>query len=213
MTATSTAIDALYKARKGVVAVVDVPELGFVVVSGQGDPGGSRFAEAVQALYTVSYGTHFLLRQERGEAPRVMPLEALWWMDDPEQQDIVRAVALGGASMADTDRDTWRWRAMIMQPDPIDEHMVSRALEKARKKGLGALEDLRYERWEEGRSAQLLHVGPYAEEGPSIVRLHEGIAAAGYRPRGRHHEIYLGDHRRSAPEKLRTLLRHPVEPL
>jgi hypothetical protein len=102
---------------------------------------------------------------------------------------------------------------MIMQPDPIDEHMVSRALEKARKKGLGGLEDLRYERWEEGRSAQLLHVGPYAEEGPSIVRLHEGIAAAGYRPRGRHHEIYLGDPRRSAPEKLRTLLRHPVEPL
>lgn len=209
---TSTGSEALYKVRKGVVDIVDVPELGFVLVSGQGAPDGQAFADAVQALYTVSYGAHFLLKKERGEAPRVMPLEGLWWMDDPDQQDIVTAVALGKATMADTDRDRWRWQAMIMQPDPVDEQTVDRAVEQARKKELRALDDLRFERWEEGRCAQILHVGPYAEEAPSIVKLHEAIAAAGYRPRGRHHEIYLGDPRRSAPEKLRTLLRHPVEP-
>jgi hypothetical protein len=116
--------------------------------------------------------------------------------------------------MADSDRDRWHWRAMIVQPSPIDAAVIASAVEDARaKKDLPALDQLRYERWEEGRCAQVLHIGPYADENPSIVRLHEGITAAGYRPRGRHHEIYLGDPRRSAPEKLRTILRHPVEPL
>lgn len=210
---TTTGIGALYKARRNHVDIVDVPELGFVVVSGRGAPDGPDFADALQALYSVSYGAHFLLKKEQGEAPRVMPLEALWWMEDADQMALVAAVAKGEATMADTDRDRWRWQAMIMQPAPIDEDTVVRAAEKARAKGLGALDDLHFERWEEGRCAQLMHVGAYSEEAPSIVRLHEGIAAAGYRPRGHHHEIYLGDPRRSAPERLRTILRHPVEPL
>lgn len=209
---TTTGIDALYRGRKGVVEIIDVPDLGYVVVAGRGAPEGPEFTEAVQALYAVSYAAHFLLKKEAGEAPKVMPLEAQWWVDDPGQQDVVRAVALGQATMADSDRGGWRWRAMIMQPDPVDGQTIERAVERARRKALNALDRLHFERWEEGRCAQVLHVGPYAEEGPSIARLHEGIAAAGYRPRGRHHEIYLGDPRRSAPEKLRTLLRHPVEP-
>jgi len=114
--------------------------------------------------------------------------------------------------MADSDRERWQWRALIAQPDPVDKSAVEQAIEQARaKKDLPALDRLRYERWVEGRCAQVLHVGPYADEGPSIARLHAGIAAAGYRPRGRHHEIYLGDPRRTPPEKLRTILRHPVE--
>lgn len=205
-------MEAIYKAGKE-VRIVDVPELAFLGVAGRGAPDGPEFADAVQALFTVSYGAHFVLKKERGEAPRVMPLEGLWWMDDPNQRDIVTAVALGKATMADTDRDLWRWKALMMQPKPLDEEIVLRAVEQAREKGLRALDALRFERWEEGRCAQILHVGPYAEEAPSIVRLHEGIAAAGYRPRGNHHEIYIGDPRRSAPEKLRTILRHPVEPL
>ena len=209
---TTTGVEALYRASKSRVDIVDVPAMGFVAVTGRGAPDGPAFANAVQALYTVSYGAHFLLKKEQGEAPRVMPLEAQWWMDDPDQQDIITAVARSEATMAETDRDSWRWQAMIMQPAPIDERTVVRAVEQARKKNLEALDELRFERWEEGRCAQILHVGPYSEEAPSIVRLHEGIAAAGYRPRGRHHEIYLGDPRRSAPEKLRTILRHPVEP-
>ena len=115
--------------------------------------------------------------------------------------------------MAGTDRDRWRWQAMIMQPGPIDADMIAAAIAQARdRKRSAGLDRVRYIRWAEGCCAQLLHVGPYAAEGPSIARLHQAIAAAGYRPRGRHHEIYLGDQRRSAPEKLRTILRHPVEP-
>jgi hypothetical protein len=206
--------ESLLKVRKGAVSFVDVPEFGFVTVAGRGAPGGAEFTDALQALYTVSYGAHFLVKKEQGHAPRVMPLEALWWVDDPDQQDIVAAVASGQATMADTDRDLWRWQAMIMQPAPIDADVVGRALAQAlRNKPAPGLARLVYLRWAEGRCAQLLHIGPYAAEGPAIVRLHDSMAAAGYRPRGRHHEIYLGDPRRSAPEKLRTILRHPVGPV
>lgn len=213
MTETAISFESLLKVRKGGVDIVDVPEFGFAVVTGTGAPGGTEFTEALQALYSVSYGAHFLLKKRQGQAPRVMPLEALWWMDDPSQMDIVMAVALGHATMADTDRDRWCWQAMIMQPEPIGADVVAAALAQAREKRPSpGLDRLRYDRWAEGRCAQLLHIGPYAGEAPSIVRLHEAIAAAGYRPRGHHHEIYLGDPRRSAPEKLRTILRHPVEP-
>ena len=201
----------LYRARRGVVDLVDVPELGYVMVDGTGGPEGTAFGAALQALYTVSYGAHFAVKKGRNAATRVMPLEALWWVDDPEQQDIVAAVALGRATMADTDRESWRWRAMIVQPYPIDADLVAGCVAQARtKKVLPGLELVRYERWAEGRCAQLLHIGSYAAEGPSIVLLHKGIAAAGYQPDGRHHEIYLGDPRRAAPEKLRTLLRQPI---
>lgn len=213
MSETVISFESLLKAGKGAVEFVDVPEFGFAVVTGAGAPGGTEFTQALQALYSVSYQAHFLVKKQRGQAPKVMPLEALWWVDDPGQQDILAAVAQGEAIMADTDRDHWRWQAMIMQPDPIDADMVAAALAQARAKKPGpGLERLRYQRWAEGRCAQLLHLGPYAGEGPSIVRLHQAIAAAGYRPRGRHHEIYLSDPRRSAPEKLRTILRHPAEP-
>lgn len=213
MTETVISFESLLKAGKGAAEFVDVPEFGFAMVTGTGAPGGTEFTQALQALYSVSYGAHFLLKKQTGQAPRVMPLEALWWVDDPGQQDILAAVAQGRATMGDTDRDRWRWRAMIMQPDPINADMIAAALAQAlAKKPSPGLERLRYQRWAEGRCAQLLHVGPYAGEGPSVVRLHQAIAAAGYRPRGRHHEIYLGDPRRSAPDKLRTILRQPVEP-
>jgi len=213
MTGTGS-LDALYKVRKNAVDFVDVPELGYVMVDGEGAPGGTGFQEALQALYAVSYGAHFLLKKTRGDAPRVMPLEAQWWVEDRCEQDLITAVAMGTATMADSDRDKWRWRAMIVQPDPIHAAVIATAERQARaKKELPALERLRYDRWEEGRCAQVLHIGPYADETPSIVRLHEAITAAGCRPRGPHHEIYLGDPRRSAPERLRTILRHPVEPL
>lgn len=193
--------------------LVDVPELGYAVVDGQGAPEGADFAAALEALYPLAYGAHFIVRKRFGAAPRVMPLEAQWWVDDPRQQTLVEAVAAGEGDMGRTDRAAWRWRALIMQPDPIGEADVREAISQAMHKHPSpALERVRYVRWEEGPCAQVLHVGPYADEGPSLRQLHEAIAAAGLRPRGRHHEIYLGDPRRAAPEKLRTLLRQPVEP-
>jgi hypothetical protein len=204
-------LERLYKGRRGAVEFVEVPSLSFAVVHGEGDPDGQAFAEAIQALYAVSYAAHFGVKKRTGVSTRVMPLEALWWADDPEQAEIVKKAAMGEGSLTLADRSSWRWQAMIVQPDPIEAKDVERALDESRTKGLPALGRLTFEEWEEGRCAQTLHVGPYAQEAPTIVRLHAAIDGAGLRPRGRHHEIYLGDPRRSAPEKLRTLIRHPVQ--
>ncbi len=212
MTTTAPTLESLYRARKGKVDFLDVPEHGYVIVPGTGAPEGPAFAQAVQALYAVSYGAHFLLRKEGADAPRVMPLEALWWVDDPDQMALVKAVAAGKSTMATGDMSTWHWQAMIMQPEPIDAALLGQAISQARaKKSLPGLNRLRYERWAEGRCAQIMHVGPYSAEGPTIAMLHRAIAEAGCRPRGRHHEIYLGDPRRSAPERLRTIIRQPIE--
>jgi hypothetical protein len=203
-------ISVLYKGRKGSVDFVDVPSLLFAVVRGQGDPEGPDFAAALQALFTVSYAAHFGLKKQTGEITKVMPLEALWWFDAPGQPQGMQGVAAGFSGLAGIDRESWQWQAMMVQPAPIDEGVLERATEQSRAKGLPSLDLLRFERWEEGRCAQTLHVGPYADEGPTIALLDSAITAAGLQVRGRHHEIYLGDPRRSAPEKLRTLIRHPV---
>ena len=213
MTVATQPRSSLYRPRRGRVELVDVPELSFLVVPGHGAPEGFDFAAAVQALYAVSWGAHFLARKAFGEASPVMPLEALWWVEGDDQRGLVEDVARGGATMADTDRGAWRWEAMMAQGDPVDAVVVAEAVAQARGKGLPGLDRLDFRTWEEGRCAQLLHVGSYAEEGPSLVRLHTVIAQAGLRPRGHHHEIYLGDPRRSAPQRLRTILRQPVEPV
>jgi hypothetical protein len=208
-----SSVDALYKVRKAVMDIVAVPELGYAAVDGEGSPDGEEFAAALRALYGVSYAAHFLVRRQHGQAPRVMPLEALWWADDALQRGIIAATAQGTFDPVGTDRARWRWQALIMQPSPVDEDVIARAVAQSREKSVPSLDRLRFIRWEEGLCAQVLHIGPYAAEAPSIRRLHQGITAAGYRPRGRHHEIYLGDPRRSAPENLRTILRQPVEPV
>ena len=188
----------LYKARRGQVEFVNVPELAYAVVPGEGDPNGDAFAAAIKALYSVSYGAHFLVRKATGASTKVMPLEALWWVDEGD--------------FAEAARTQWRWEAMIVQPDPIDADTIVEAVAQARAKGIPSLDDLRYGRRTEGLCAQVLYVGPYADEHDTIVMLHAAIASAGYVLRGAHHEIYLGDPRRSAPEKLRTIIRQPVAP-
>lgn len=206
-------IDALYTARQRTVDFVDVPELGLLVLDGHGAPESEAFTEAVQALHTVSYTAHFAVQKATGTAPRLMPLQAQWWVAGTEDMAVMRRIAAGTASVAESDRDRWSWRAMIAQLPPIDEAVVEQAVATARARmAAGPLAGLRYERWAEGPSAQLLHVGPYATESASIAILHQAIAGHGARPHGRHHEIYLGDPRLADPDRLRTILRQPIEP-
>jgi len=206
-------VDALFKVRKGKVEFVDVPELAFLVIDGGGDPAGEAFGDAIRALYAVSYGVHFALKKATGDAPRVMALEALWWAEGPNPQAIMESLAGGDTGMKDSDRDAWRWSAMIMQLPPIDAALVEQATSEAvAKKDNPSLSALRFKRWAEGPSAQIMHIGPYSAEPASITALHKAIAEHGSQPRDRHHEIYLGDPRTSAPEKLRTILRQPIEP-
>ena len=207
-------IDALYNVRKGKVEFVDVPELGYLVIDGVGDPNGEGFNDAVQALYSVSYGAHFALKKASGAAPRVMALEALWWVEGADAAVTMERIAAGEASMSDSDRAQWHWTAMIMQLAPLDAALIGQAiLETKAKKDIASLSAARYERWAEGLCAQRMHIGPYATEPDSIVALHKAIAEHGSQPRGRHHEIYLGDPRTSAPDKLRTILRQPIQPI
>jgi hypothetical protein len=179
--------------------LVDVPALSFLMIDGHGDPNTSpRFQEAVQSLYAVSYALKFALKRSLGVDCRVGPLEGLWWAADSRSFPI-------------EDKSSYDWTLMIRQPDAVTSRLaLDTAVGVVEKKQLAAAGDLRLERLVEGRSAQILHVGPYAAEGPTIERLHDFIAAQGYGRRGKHHEIYLGDPRRAAPERLRTIIRQPV---
>ncbi|MBF4765045.1 GyrI-like domain-containing protein [Nocardioides islandensis] len=190
-------VESLYRATE-TPRLVRVPPLKFLCLDGRGGPDSPEFAGAVQALYTLSYGAKFALKKAGGPVYRVSPLEGLFWAEDP-------AVFIRG------DKSAWGWRLMIRQPDEVDGELVGRVAEEAsRKRGIAALVDVRLVTWEEGPAAQVLHVGPYAAEGPTIARLHAFLAEQGLvfdGRRHRHHEIYLGDPRRAAPEKLRTIIR------
>jgi hypothetical protein len=191
----------LYGARAGEPVLVEVPAMNFAMVDGTGDPNDSvEFQQAMAVLYPVSYTLKFMLKPTGFEYV-VPPPEGLWWADSMED-------------FARLDKSEWKWTMMIMQPEPVTldrfDHAVATVREKKDPPGLARL---RLETYDEGLSAQVLHVGPYADEGPTIEKLHAFIDAQGCRRRGKHHEIYLGDPRRSAPEKLKTIIRQSVERL
>ncbi len=195
----------LYQPSAKEASLVDVPPLQFAMVDGTIEPGASpgtspAFQQALEALYGISYTLKFASKQ-RPENPidySVMVLEALWWVEDG-QFDITRA-------------GNWRWTAMIMQPAHITRAMFQEALQKLRAKRPGpGLDKLRLETLHEGLCVQIMHIGPYAGEPATLERMHAFARERGYRLRGRHHEIYLGDPRRADPAKLKTVLRQAVE--
>ncbi|MBN1812698.1 MAG: GyrI-like domain-containing protein [Anaerolineae bacterium] len=189
----------LYQPTHKEFTIVDVPPLKFLMIDGKGNPNTSQaFQEAMQALYGMSYTLKFASKKELGIDYTVMALEGLWWADDME------AFSLGA-------KDTWQWTMMMMQPDHITPEFVEVAREQlARKKDVPALPRLRFETFHEGLSVQIMYFGPYADEGPTIARMHAFMQDNGYTFNGKHHEIYIGDPRTAAPEKLRTVIRQPV---
>ncbi|WP_249423910.1 GyrI-like domain-containing protein [Nocardioides coralli] len=191
-----------YAARRGVFRVVEIPPLRYLMVDGHGDPNTSReYADALAALYPVAYGLKFASKRELGRDYVVPPLEALWWADDMTAFTSAR------------DKSRWSWTAMIMTPDWVPADLVAQAVAKvAAKDRPTRLDDVRLETLEEGLSVQTLHVGPYDAEADVLAEMHDRfIPDSGLRMTGRHHEVYLSDARRVAPEKLRTILRQPVE--
>ncbi len=193
-------LKALYFPPQGKFTVVDVPPLSFLMVDGHGDPNTApEYVEALQALYSVAYTLKFSLKKQGVEFP-VAPLEGLWWA--PDTADFVAG-----------NKDAWDWTMMILQPDAVTAAVVEQAwAEASRKKGLPALERVRLETYHEGLSVQTLYLGAYADEGPTIASMHRFAEEQGYALRGKHHEIYMGDPRRAAPEKLKTVIRQPVRP-
>ena len=190
-----------YRARRGEFRVLDVPELRYLMVDGHGDPNtSSAYAAALEALYPVAYTLKFASKRELGRDYVVPPLEGLWWAQD------MAAFTTG------RDKSAWSWTMMLLVPDWIEPTMVDDALAAVAAKAAPArLADVRLETLAEGRCVQTLHVGPFDDEGPVLVRMHEEVIPAhGLRMTGRHHEIYLSDPRRTAPARLRTILRQPV---
>lgn len=189
----------LYTASSAKASLVEVPPLSFLMVDGAGDPNSSSaYQEAVEALFSLSYTLKFRVKAAWGINYSVMSLEGLWWSDEP-------------AGFCMDEKAAWRWTAMMLQPAVITPELVVEAKEELRKKkGLPALDRVRFETFHEGLCAQIMHIGPFETEGPTIARLHAFINENGYEPCGKHHEIYLSDPRRSAPEKWKTILRQPV---
>lgn len=189
----------LYRPLAKEFVVIDAPPMQFLMIDGHGDPNTAQeYQEAVKALYGVAYKLKFMSKKEKEMDYVVPPLEGLWWVEDMN-------------SFTTEDKSAWDWTMMIMQPEWITREMFEDALKQVRKKkNPPALSKLRLEAYHEGLSVQIMHIGPYEAEAPTIARMHTFIAENGYEPAGKHHEIYLGDPRKVAPEKLKTVLRQPV---
>lgn len=189
----------LYQPSAKVFSVVEVPPMNFLMIDGHGDPNNNPdFQGGMDALYGMVYTIKFALKP-RGIEFVVPPSEALWWMEDMSEFSL-------------ENKSRWDWTMMIMQPEEVTGDIVEEArLELARKKNPPALPKLRYELYDEGLSAQIMYFGPYADEGPTIARMHDFIHENGYEMNGKHHEIYLSDPRRTAPERLKTVIRQPIK--
>jgi hypothetical protein len=193
--------------RPGVVRFLRLPERRFVMIDGDGPPAAAAFAARMPGLYATAYSLRFALKK-RGIEETVGLLEGLWWTTDGTTD--LDSIFAGDRAAAD-DRSTWRWTLLMALPDQALAEELETALDQGRRKLDPPFRNgLRIGPFAEGEVAQLLHLGPYSEERRSIERLHAGIAAAGLRPIGRHHELYVGDPRRSDPDRLRTILRQPV---
>ena len=195
---------ALYAGKLGQWDTVDVPEMLFLMIDGTGDPNGPNYARALSALYPVGYALKFASKANDADFV-VPPLEAVWWADDP-------------GAFVRNDRSSWRWTAMLRMPEDLSEGDLCRTRESSREKlvrkgdaDVSALDEVRLDYVTEGTCLQTLHIGPYTAEAPVLAELHDRLMPErGLTFNGPHHEIYLSDPRRVAPEKLKTLLRQPV---
>ncbi|MCX6133870.1 MAG: GyrI-like domain-containing protein [Ignavibacteriales bacterium] len=182
------------------VEIVRVPKFRYLMIDGSGDPNVSpAFAEAVQAMYTAAYTLKFMMKKEKGIDYPVSSLEGLWWADDMN-------------SFLTGRRDRWKWTLMILQPKVVTKSLFFKGLKSAmEKKGLAALGRIRLESMDEGLCVQIMHIGTYAQEGPTIQHLHSFAKERNLELTGKHHEIYLSDPRKAKPEKMKTIIRQPVQ--
>jgi hypothetical protein len=190
----------LYQPSAKEVAEVDVPTMNYLMVDGEGDPNTSQaYADAVEVLFMVSYAVKFMVKKGASAIDYgVMPLEGLWWADDMSQ-------------FSTDDKSNWKWTAMIMQPSFVTSEIVELAIaDVKKKKNPPGISKVRLTSFSEGRCAQIMHIGPFSEEGPAIEKVHRFIDSQGQRT-GKHHEIYLSDIRKADPSKWKTVIRQPMQ--
>jgi hypothetical protein len=189
----------LYQPSSKVVAQVNVPTMNYLMIDGEGDPNTSQtYAEAVETLFMVSYTVKFKVKKTAAIDYTVMPLEGLWWTDDMSRFTV-------------EDKSDWKWTMLILQPDFVARETIESAIgELKKKKNPNVIAKVRFEAFSEGKCAQILHVGPFSEEGPTIVKVHQYIDSSS-KLTGKHHEIYLSDIRKANPAKWKTIIRQPMQ--
>jgi hypothetical protein len=188
----------LYQPSAKEVALVEVPAMNFLMVDGRGDPNTSpSYQAAVETLFSAAYAIKFRVKKTLAIDYGVLPLEGLWWADDMARFTV-------------DDKSAWKWTMMIMQPEFVSAAMTRDVMaEVTKKKDPQALAQLRFSSFHEGKAAQILHIGPFSAEGPTIARVHAFIASIG-KLHGKHHEIYLSDIRKADPAKWKTVIRQPM---
>jgi hypothetical protein len=191
----------LYNVTSKDITIIDVPAMNFLMIDGTGNPNTSQdYKDALEALFSLSYTLKFMIKKANPDQDYgVMPLEGLWWEEDMSNFSVER-------------KDTWNWTSMIMQPEMVTEALFKEAYQQVKnKKNPAALDKVRFESFQEGPAAQIVHFGPFSAEGPTIEKLHNFIKDNGYIYTGKHHEIYMSDFRKTAPEKLKTIIRQPIK--
>jgi hypothetical protein len=180
-------------------SIIEIPPLTYIMVDGHGDPNTVPvYVEAIQTLYSLAYTLKFHCKKTLEKDFTVMGLEGLWWVPD-----------IGSFSTAK--KSDWDWTMMILQPDFITPALFEDAKSKAVAKGKAPLSDIaRLETYHEGTCVQIMYFGSYADEGPTIAKMHTFAIEQGYLLDGKHHEIYMSDARKVAPEKNKTIIRQPI---
>jgi hypothetical protein len=192
-------LNELYNPSAKEITTVDVPAMNFLLVDGEGAPTSPQYSEAIEALFSVSFTLKFMIKKGKGIDYTVMPLEGLWWVNDMTKFNPDR-------------KDEWMWTAMIMQPKYVNIEDFRLAIEQVKKKkNPVSLHKVRFESFKEGPSAQILYIGPFSAEGPTITKIHAYIQNSGHVLNGKHHEIYLNNPATTSPEKLKTILREPMK--
>jgi hypothetical protein len=192
---------ALYGGKVGAITTVDVPDMKYFMIDGNGDPNTTQeYKDAIETLYALSYGVKMPFKKKHPAKDYVVPpLEGLWYMDDMTKFTIENKAA-------------WKWTMMIRIPDFVpDEEIVKAVVVIKEKKAPPSIDKARLEYLVEGKCVQAFHVGPYNAEEPLIKKMHAWIKENGHKERGKHHEVYLSDARKVTPEKLKTILRQPFE--
>jgi hypothetical protein len=190
----------LYSPSKKEFSLIEVPPLKYLMIDGVGDPNTSqRYMQAIETLYGLTYGLKFHIKKSLAIDYTAMGLEGLWWTPDMRDFSVEH-------------KEAWHWTAMILQPEFVTEDLFNEVKKQLLAKGKGPLaNETRLDTYSEGLCAQILYLGAYADEGPTIAAMHKFIADQGCELTGKHHELYLSDARRVAPEKNRTILRQPAK--
>lgn len=191
----------LYNSSSEQPNIVDVLTMNFLMIDGEGNPNTSKaYQESIEVLFSVSYALKFIIKKSKLQIDYgVLPLEGLWWSDDMSNFNV-------------QNKDNWKWTSMIMQPKHVTIELYEKAIEQVKKKkNLVLVSSVKFKSYNEGKSTQIMHIGPFSEEGHTIEKLHTFIKDKGYKLNGKHHEIYLNDVRKTSPEKLKTIIRQPIK--